>query len=125
MDPAFAVGVHQRPHRRRRDPPVEQARHQQQEGLAQARHDFRRHREPRHRRAAEEALQQSIILEEKTRTQLETLTQLSTPLIPINDRVIIMPIIGAVDAIKGLAVRHRDFNAQLLQRGEGIDGVDA
>jgi rsbT co-antagonist protein RsbR len=47
---------------------------------------------------ADEALRQSIALEETIRAQQATLAELSTPLIPINDQVMVMPLIGSVDS---------------------------
>lgn len=47
------------------------------------------------RRRAEEALRQSR--EETIRTQTSMLAQLSTPVIPISDQVIVMPLIGGLD----------------------------
>jgi anti-anti-sigma regulatory factor len=47
---------------------------------------------------AEEALRQSIALEETIRAQQATLAELSTPLIPISDQVMVMPLIGSVDS---------------------------
>lgn len=47
------------------------------------------------RRRAEEALRQSR--EETIRAQTSMLAQLSTPVIPISDEVIVMPLIGALD----------------------------
>jgi rsbT co-antagonist protein RsbR len=43
---------------------------------------------------AEEALRQSIALEETIRAQQATLAELSTPLIPFSDQVMVMPLIG-------------------------------
>jgi rsbT co-antagonist protein RsbR len=50
------------------------------------------------RKRAEEALRQSIALEETIRAQQATLAELSTPLIPISDQVMVMPLIGSVDS---------------------------
>jgi anti-anti-sigma regulatory factor len=47
---------------------------------------------------AEEALRQSIALEETVRAQQATLAELSTPLIPFSDHVMVMPLIGSVDS---------------------------
>lgn len=46
---------------------------------------------------AERALRQSIAQEEKIRAQAETLAELSTPLIPLSDEIMVMPLIGTVD----------------------------
>ena len=50
------------------------------------------------RKRAEEALRQSIALEETIQAQNAVLAELSTPLIPISDRVVAMPLIGSVDS---------------------------
>lgn len=50
------------------------------------------------RKRAEEALRQSIIQEEKIRAQQLALEELSTPMIPITEQVVVMPLIGAVDS---------------------------
>ncbi len=47
---------------------------------------------------AEEALRRSIAQEEIIRTQTVLLVELSTPLIPISDQVIVMPLIGSIDS---------------------------
>jgi rsbT co-antagonist protein RsbR len=46
----------------------------------------------------EEALRQAILQEEVIRAQAATLAELSTPLIPISDDVMVMPLIGSVDS---------------------------
>jgi len=48
-------------------------------------------------REAEEALRQSLVQEQIIRAQRATLEELSTPLIPISDKIVVMPLIGAVD----------------------------
>ncbi|HEY0734980.1 MAG TPA: PAS domain S-box protein [Herpetosiphonaceae bacterium] len=50
------------------------------------------------RRKAEEALRRSIVQEETIRAQAAILAELSTPLIPISDQVVVMPLIGSVDS---------------------------
>jgi rsbT co-antagonist protein RsbR len=50
------------------------------------------------RKRAEEMLRQSITQEETIRAQEAALAELSTPLIPISDQVMVMPLIGAVDS---------------------------
>jgi rsbT co-antagonist protein RsbR len=47
---------------------------------------------------AEKALRQSIALEETIRAQQATLAELSTPLIPFSDHVMVMPLIGSIDS---------------------------
>ncbi|HEU4327168.1 MAG TPA: STAS domain-containing protein [Roseiflexaceae bacterium] len=50
------------------------------------------------RKRAEQALQQSKHQEELIQAQAAALAELSTPLIPINDKVMVMPLIGAIDS---------------------------
>jgi rsbT co-antagonist protein RsbR len=50
------------------------------------------------RKRAEEALHQSLLQEEKIRAQQVALEELSTPMIPITDRIVVMPLIGAIDS---------------------------
>jgi rsbT co-antagonist protein RsbR len=50
------------------------------------------------RKRAEAALRQSITQEETIRAQAAALAELSTPLIPLNDKVVVMPLIGSVDS---------------------------
>ncbi len=50
------------------------------------------------RKEADEALRQSIRHEEVIRAQSLALAELSTPLIPITDDIVVMPLIGALDA---------------------------
>jgi rsbT co-antagonist protein RsbR len=50
------------------------------------------------RKRAEEALRQNIAQEETIRAQALALTELLTPLIPISDQVIVMPLIGSIDS---------------------------
>jgi rsbT co-antagonist protein RsbR len=49
------------------------------------------------RKRAEETLRQNIRQEELIRAQAAALAELSTPLIPLNDEVVVMPLVGAVD----------------------------
>jgi len=50
------------------------------------------------RKQAEEAMRQAIIQEETIRAQAAALAELSTPLIPVNESTLVMPLIGAVDS---------------------------
>lgn len=50
------------------------------------------------RKQAEDVLRQSIVQEQTIRAQAATLKELSTPVIPINDDVLIMPLIGELDS---------------------------
>jgi anti-anti-sigma regulatory factor len=50
------------------------------------------------RKRTEEMLRQSIAQEETIRAQQAALAELSTPLIPLSEHVMVMPLIGAVDS---------------------------
>jgi rsbT co-antagonist protein RsbR len=50
------------------------------------------------RKRADEMMRQSIALEEALQAQNAIMAELSTPLIPISDDVVVMPLIGAVDS---------------------------
>jgi len=50
------------------------------------------------RKRAEEAARQSLAQEETIRAQNEMLMELSTPLIPISDAIMVMPLIGSLDS---------------------------
>jgi rsbT co-antagonist protein RsbR len=52
------------------------------------------------RKRAEEALRESLIQKEVIRAQTAALAELSTPLIPISDDVLVMPLIGAIDSTR-------------------------
>ena len=50
------------------------------------------------RKQTEEMLRQTIAQEETIRAQQAALAELSTPLIPLSDQVMVMPLVGAVDS---------------------------
>ncbi|KAB8144308.1 PAS domain-containing protein [Chloroflexia bacterium SDU3-3] len=50
------------------------------------------------RKYAEEALRQATVQEEIIRAQAAALAELSTPLIPLSEHVVVMPLIGTVDS---------------------------
>jgi rsbT co-antagonist protein RsbR len=52
------------------------------------------------RKRAEDALRQSLAQAEVIRAQAAALAELSTPLIPVSDDVVVMPLIGAVDSAR-------------------------
>ena len=51
-------------------------------------------------RLAEAVLREKIIQDEKLRAQAERLAEMSTPLIPLREDVMVMPLIGSVDAAR-------------------------
>jgi rsbT co-antagonist protein RsbR len=50
------------------------------------------------RKQAEETMRQNVLQAEVIRAQAAAIAELSTPLIPISDRVLVMPLIGSVDS---------------------------
>jgi rsbT co-antagonist protein RsbR len=52
------------------------------------------------RKRAEEALRQRAAQEQLLRAQEELLRALSTPLIPVGERVVVMPLVGRIDALR-------------------------
>ncbi|GAB4205343.1 MAG: hypothetical protein OHK0022_31370 [Roseiflexaceae bacterium] len=50
------------------------------------------------RKQAEEALRQNMVQAEIIRAQAAAIAELSTPLMPINDQILVMPLVGSVDA---------------------------
>lgn len=53
------------------------------------------------RKLHEQVLQDNVRQQQLLREQENTLTQLSTPLIPISDAIVVMPLIGRLDAARG------------------------
>jgi anti-anti-sigma regulatory factor len=56
------------------------------------------------RKRAEELLQQAAAQKQTIQTQQAMLAELSTPLIPLGDQVVVMPLIGAVDSTRAQQV---------------------
>lgn len=56
------------------------------------------------RKQAEEAVRQSIQQEEIIRAQKLSLDELSTPMIPISDSIMVMPLIGSMDSLRAQQV---------------------
>jgi anti-anti-sigma regulatory factor len=56
------------------------------------------------RKRAEETLRQALAQEETIRAQQAMLAELSTPLIPISDQVMVMPLIGSLDSTRARQV---------------------
>jgi rsbT co-antagonist protein RsbR len=72
------------------------------------------------RRRAEDALRQSIAQEQIIRAQEASLQELSTPLIPINDQVLAMPLIGAVDSRRAQQVIESLLHGVAEQRATTV-----
>jgi rsbT co-antagonist protein RsbR len=56
------------------------------------------------RKRAEESLRQAVVQEDTIRAQQAMLAELSTPLIPLSEHVVVMPLIGAVDSTRAQQV---------------------
>jgi anti-anti-sigma regulatory factor len=70
------------------------------------------------RQHVEEVARRSIAQEEVLRTQAAILEELSTPLIPINDKIVVMPLIGAMDSRRAQRV------VETLLRGIAESGAE-
>lgn len=70
------------------------------------------------RKRAEEALRQSMLQEEKIHAQQVALEELSTPMIPITDRVVVMPLVGAIDSRRAQQVMDSLLNGVANTRAE-------
>ncbi|HEY0602683.1 MAG TPA: PAS domain S-box protein [Herpetosiphonaceae bacterium] len=70
------------------------------------------------RREAEEALRRSIVQDETIRAQAAILAELSTPLIPISDQVVVMPLIGSVDSQRAQQVLESLLQGVVATRAE-------
>jgi rsbT co-antagonist protein RsbR len=84
------------------------------------------------RRQAEEALRQSIRQEEIIRAQASALAELSVPLIPITDGILVMPLIGQLDPARMDRATAALLSGIAARRGSvailditGVPGVDA
>jgi rsbT co-antagonist protein RsbR len=72
------------------------------------------------RKVAEDALRQSLRQEEIIRAQDAALLALSTPLIPISDRAVVMPIIGALDARRAEQVMETILRGIVAHRADTV-----
>jgi rsbT co-antagonist protein RsbR len=70
------------------------------------------------RKHVEEALRQSMLQEEKIRAQQVALEELSTPMIPITDRIVVMPLVGAIDSRRAQQVMDSLLNGVANTRAE-------
>lgn len=68
----------------------------------------------------EEALRQSLIQEEIIRMQQHTLEELSTPLIPITDSIVIMPLIGSLDSRRAQQVMDTLLHGVSASRSDTV-----
>jgi PAS domain S-box-containing protein len=68
------------------------------------------------RRQAEELARQAAVHEELLRAQAVILDQLSTPLIPISDDVVVMPLIGTFDSRRANQMLHSLMDGVSRQR---------
>lgn len=72
------------------------------------------------RKLAEDALRRSAHQEEIIRAQDAALIALSTPLIPISDRAVVMPIIGALDARRAEQVMETILRGIVARRADTV-----
>ncbi|HEU4321945.1 MAG TPA: PAS domain S-box protein [Roseiflexaceae bacterium] len=72
------------------------------------------------RKRAEEAQRQTLIQEEVIRAQQAALAELSTPLIPISDSVMVMPLIGTVDSYRVHQVMNTLLNGVAANRARVV-----
>jgi rsbT co-antagonist protein RsbR len=70
------------------------------------------------RKQAEEAIRQSQIQQEIIQAQQATLEELSTPLIPISDTVMVMPLIGSMDSRRAQQVLDTLLHGVAVARAE-------
>jgi PAS domain S-box-containing protein len=69
---------------------------------------------------AEDALRRSLMQDEIIRAQEAALAELSTPLIPFSDRVVVMPLVGAVDSRRAQQVIDTLLNGIALTRAQVV-----
>lgn len=72
------------------------------------------------RRASEEALRRSIAQEETIRAQESALCELSTPVIPLTDTIMVMPLIGALDSRRAQQVLETLLEGVAAQRANVV-----
>jgi PAS domain S-box-containing protein len=84
------------------------------------------------RRQAEEAVKRAAVQEEIIRTQAATLRAVSTPLIPVSDGVVVMPLVGAVDQLRAAQMQQMLLDGISAARAKvaildvtGVPAVDA
>lgn len=75
------------------------------------------------RKQAEEALRHSIVQEEVIRAQSAALAELSTPIIPITDQVMVMPLIGTIDSQRAQQVLEVLLH-EIAGRGAAVVIID-
>jgi PAS domain S-box-containing protein len=72
------------------------------------------------RKRAEEANARARLQDETIRVQADTLAQLSTPLIPISESVLVMPLIGAVDSQRAQRVLSTLLEGVARQKAQSV-----
>jgi anti-anti-sigma factor len=72
------------------------------------------------RKAAEEAFRLSIAQEETIRAQENALRELSTPIIPLTDTVMVMPLVGALDSRRAQQVLETLLEGVAAQRARMV-----
>lgn len=72
------------------------------------------------RKRAEEALRQNVKQAEMIRMQADAIAELSTPIIPISERVLVMPLIGKLDSERAQQVIEALLNGIFKNRAKVI-----
>ncbi|HEU4324305.1 MAG TPA: STAS domain-containing protein [Roseiflexaceae bacterium] len=72
------------------------------------------------RKQAEEALRQNMVQAEIIRAQAAAIAELSTPLMPINDQILVMPLVGTVDARRAEQVVETLLHGVTAKRAEFV-----
>lgn len=82
-------------------------------------------------RRAEEALRQSVQQQEQIRAQTVRLAELSTPVIPISDDILVVPLIGSIDRARAQLVMETILDGVARTRARtaildvtGVKGID-
>lgn len=82
-------------------------------------------------RRAEETLRQSVQQQEQIRAQASRLAELSTPVIPIRDDILVLPLIGSIDSARAQLVMEAMLEGVARTRAHtaiidvtGVTGID-
>jgi anti-anti-sigma factor len=82
-------------------------------------------------RRAEETLRQSVQQQEQLRAQSSRLAELSTPVIPIRDDILVLPLIGSIDSARAQLVMEAMLEGVARTRAHtaiidvtGVTGID-
>lgn len=83
-------------------------------------------------RRAEETLRQNVQQQEQLRAQTSRLAELSTPVIPIGDDILVLPLIGSIDSARAQLIMEAMLEGVARTRAHtaiidvtGVTGIDA